>query len=389
MTELRITDVKTYIIPPSFAKDSSKWCDNKTFLFVKLETNKGIQGWGESYVLRDRERCIEMYIKELKRYLMDFDPSMIKYFQNWAYNAFAEGRPGIDLFCAISGIEIAMWDIMGKYFQTPVYNLLGGAVHEKLRLYANLSSHDYKSPEDVARHAKEMVDSGFSAVKMYPFDFGEDDEAIVERVAKVREAIGDKTDLMVDIWKQAEPERAVRIAKRIESLNIIWYEEPIPSDNLEVLAEIRSKISLPIVAGESIWGKRAYSNMFKMKAVDIINADISVVGGVLELKEIAAMAEANYIQIGPHNCNSTTVSTSATVHAACTMPNFNLLEVFPSYWEIGDKICKNQLRMKDGYYYLPEDPGLGLEMNEDYLASVEYKARPRQSKVYCQGNTAQ
>lgn len=375
MSELKITDVKTYIVPPSF-DGKKRWCDNKTFLFVKLETNKGIDGWGECYVLRDRERCIELYIKEMKRYLVDFDPSRIKFFQDWVYNSFAEGRPGIDLFCAISGIEIAMWDIMGKYYNTPVYNLLGGPVRDKLRLYANLSTHGYKSPEEVAEQAKEMVAMGFTAVKMYPFDFGESDDEVYERVAKVREAIGDKTELMIDIWRKAQPDQAVNMAKRIEPLKITWYEEPIPSDNLAVLAEIRSKITQPIVAGECIWGKRAYNSLFRAGAVDIINADVSVVGGILELKEIASMAEANYIKIGPHNCNSTTVSTAATVHAACTMPNFNILEVFPTYWEMGDKICKNQLRMKDGYFYLPEGPGLGVEINEDFLASVEYRARP-------------
>lgn len=376
MSELRITDIKTYIVPPSFDDDPQKWGDSKTFLFVKLETNKGIDGWGECYVLRDRERCTELYIKEMKRHLVDFDPSRIKHFQNWAYNSFAESRPGIDLFCAISGVEIAMWDIMGKYYNTPVYNLLGGPVHNKLRLYANLASNGYKSPEEVAKYAREMVAMGFTAVKMYPFDFGESDDEVYERIVKVREAIGDNVDLMIDLWRKTQPGQAVNMAKRIEPLKITWFEEPIPSDNMEVLADIRHRISQPVVAGECIWGKRAYNTLFRAGAVDIINADISVAGGILELKEIASMAEANYIKIGPHNSNSTTVSTSAAVHAACTMPNFEILEIFPTYLEMGDKMCKNQLRMKDGYYYLPEGPGLGVDMNEDFLASVEYKARP-------------
>ena len=119
--------------------------------------------------------------------------------------------------------------------------------------------------------------------------------------------------------------------------------------------------------------------MLKAGAADILNADVCVAGGILELKEIASMAEANYIKIGPHNCNSTTIGTSATAHVACTMPNFHILEIFPSYWEIGEKLCKNQLRMHDGYFYLPEGPGLGLEMNEDFIAAQEYKARPTRS----------
>ena len=118
MLDLRITDVKTYIVPPSFEKRPDKWCDNKMYLFIKLETDKGIDGWGEAYVLRDRERNIALHVQELKRYLVGFDPSNIKYFQHWAYEVYAQSRPGIDLYCALSGIEIAMWDIMGKYYNT-------------------------------------------------------------------------------------------------------------------------------------------------------------------------------------------------------------------------------------------------------------------------------
>lgn len=379
MLDLRITDVKTYIVPPSFEKRPDKWCDNKMYLFIKLETDKGIDGWGEAYVLRDRERNIALHVQELKRYLVGFDPSNIKYFQHWAYEVYAQSRPGIDLYCALSGIEIAMWDIMGKYYNTPVYNLLGGPVHTKLRLYANLSSNDYKSPEEVAQYAKEIVKMGFTALKIYPFDFNEEDEVIVERVAKTREAIGNKVDLMLDIWRRTDPVKAVSVAKKLEPMNVVWYEEPIPSENLETLAEIRKQVSVPIVIGECICGKRSYFNVLKAGAADILNADVCVAGGILELKEIASMAEANYIKIGPHNCNSTTIGTSATAHAACTMPNFHILEIFPSYWEIGEKLCKNQLRMHDGYFYLPEGPGLGLEMNEDFIAAQEYKARPTRS----------
>ena len=372
MSELRITDVKTYIVPPAAAL-TQKWRKSKTFLFVKLETNKGIDGWGESYVLADRERSTETIISEMKRYLIDYDPSKIKSFQYWAYNLFAERRPGIDLFCAVSGVEIAMWDIMGKFFNTPVYNLLGGPVHEKLRAYANLGGGGFKTPDEVAKAAQEMVKLGYTAVKLYPFTYGEEEDICVERVAKVREAVGNKIDVMVDVWREPDPKRVVNVAKRIEPLNVSWYEEPIAPDNLDAMAEIRRKTTLPIVTGECICGKRFYNEVFKKNAADILNADVSVVGGILELKEIAAMAEANYVEIGPHNCNSSTVATSASVHAACTMPNFSILETFPWFSEIGDKICKNQLRVVDGYFHLPEGPGLGLDMNEDFLASQVYE----------------
>lgn len=380
MTDLRITDVKTYIVPPSYSTDI-KWCDNKSFLFVKIETNRGIDGWGECYTLGDRERSTQMLIKEMKRYLLDFDPSMIKRFQHWTYNQYSEQRSSIDLACAISGVEIAMWDILGKYYNTPVYKLLGGPVHKKLRAYANLAANGFKTPEEVAEQAKEMVKLGFTAVKVYPFDFGEEDKAVLERVIKVREAVGDNVDILVDVWRQAEPKRVIRIAKKMEPLNIVWFEEPIASDNLDVMADIRNKINLPVVTGECIWAKRAFNDVFKKQAADIINPDVSVVGGILELKEIAIMAEANYVKIGPHNSNSSTVSTSASVHASCTMPNFYMLETFPDSWAIGKKICKNPLPIIDGYYHITDASGLGLEMNEDFLASQVYKERPIRSGI--------
>lgn len=377
MTDLRITDVKTYIVPGQPAT-THQWRNSKTFLFVKLETNKGIDGWGEAYVLNDRERSEAVHIDEMKRHLLDFDPSMIKGFQYWAYNYFAERRCGIDLYCAISAVEIAMWDIMGKYYNTPVYNLLGGPFHKKLRVYANLGARAFRTPDEVAQAAKEMVKQSFTAVKLYPFTYLEEEDVVVERIAKVREAIGDKVDLMIDVWRAPDPKKIINVAKRIEPLNIIWYEEPISSDDLDTMAGIRKKVSLPIVTGECICGKRGFNEVIKKNAADILNADVSVVGGILELKEIATLAETNYIQVGPHNCNSTTVATSATVHAACTMPNFFILEIFPWFWDIGDKICKNQLRIQDGFYHIPEGPGLGLDMNEDFLASQVYKEKPPQ-----------
>ena len=146
MSELRITDIKTYIVPMVPAEEG-KFNKSKPFLFVKLETNKGIYGWGEAYTLPNRERSIQMHIEELKTQLINYDPSKIKNFQHWAYNHFGEKRVGIDLYCAISGVEMAMWDIMGKYFNTPVYNLLGGPVRDKIRVYANISS-NFKNMEE-------------------------------------------------------------------------------------------------------------------------------------------------------------------------------------------------------------------------------------------------
>lgn len=378
MSELRITDIKTYIVPMVPAEEG-KFNKSKPFLFVKLETNKGIYGWGEPYTLPNRERSIQMHITEMKTQLIDYDPSKIKNFQCWAYNHYGEKRVGIDLYCAISGIEMAMWDIMGKYYNTPVYNLLGGQVQDKIRVYANISS-GFKTLDAEIDRALEMVDQGYTAIKIYPFLYGLDEDGIVERVAKIREALGNKIDLLVDVWRTENPRLALNVAKRIEKYNICWYEEPIAPDNYDVAAELRSRTTLPIVAGECICGKRGFNEVIKKNAAEIFNANVGVAGGILEMKEIAAMAEANYIKLCPHNCSSPTVSTNAVVHTVATVPNFYILETFPSYREMGAKLSVNMLPIENGYIRIPNAPGLGIEMNEDFLASIPYCESPNTNK---------
>ncbi len=378
MSNLKITDIKTYIVPTIQASEVTyNWSGTKQFLLVKIETNEGIEGWGECYTLADRERATEMHIEEMKSYLIGFDPTKIRYFQHWGYNLFGERRAGIELFCAISGLEIAMWDILGKYLKTPVYTLLGGPVHKKLKVYANLGPDGVKTPEEEVKMALELSRVyGYTAFKLYPFANGEDEDQMVERIAKFREGIGKDYEVMIDVWRVTDARLSLNVAQRIEKYNISWYEEPIGPDNLDVLKELKAKTKLPLVAGEAMFGKRWFNEVCKRNLVDYINPDISVVGGISEMKEIASIAEANYIKIGPHNCNSSTVALSATVHAACTMPNLSAIETFPWHVEIGDKMAKNQLMVKDGYLMLPEGRGLGIEINEDYLESLKYEPRP-------------
>ncbi|MBE6989189.1 MAG: mandelate racemase/muconate lactonizing enzyme family protein [Ruminococcaceae bacterium] len=378
MAELKITDVKTYLVPAvPAAQNEYNWSGTKALLFVKIETDGGIDGWGECYTLADREQATATHVQEMRRYLIGADPTAIKRFQYWAYHLFGERRPGIDLICAASGIEIAMWDIFGKSLGVPVWKLLGGAVRDRVPVYLNLGSGWLRTPREEVEMVRELSGRfGYRAVKLYPFDFMRDEDEIVEHISAVREGLGREYRLMIDVWREIDLGAIRRIAKRIEACDVTWYEEPIAPDNLDALADLRRTTSLPIVAGEAMFGKRAFRDLFRRGAADIINPDVSVVGGILELKEIAAMAESEYIQVGPHNCNSSTVAASASVHAACTMPNLDMLETFPWYWQLGDKLCKNQLRVEDGHIRIPEGPGLGLEMDEAYLASLHYEPRP-------------
>ena len=378
MGEMHITDVKTYLVGSvSAAQNEYNWSGTKALLFVKVETDAGIEGWGECYTLADREQATAVHVQEMRRYLIGSDPTKIKAFQYWSYHLFGERRPGIDLMCAASGVEIALWDITGKALGVPVWKLLGGAVHEKVPVYLNLGAGRLRQPREEVEMARELRRRfGYRAVKLYPFDFLRQEDEIVEHVAAVREGLGRDFRLMIDVWREIDLGVIRRLARKLEPYDVTWYEEPIAPDNFDALADLRRTTSLPIVAGEAMFGKRAFRDLFARGAVDLINPDVAVVGGILELKEIAAMAESCYVKVGPHNCNSAAVATSASVHAACTMPNLDMLETFPWYWQQGDKLCRNRLQVEDGYIRIPEGPGLGLDMNEDYLASLTYEPRP-------------
>jgi len=378
MSDLRITDIKTYIVPTVPASEVTyNWSGTKQFLLVKIETNRGISGWGECYTLADRERSTVTHIEEMKAYLVGSDPCMISRFRNWGYNLFGERRPGIDLFCAFSGIEIAMYDILGKSLGVPVYDLLGGPVHKKLPAYANLGPDGVKTPDEEVSMARELAARyGYSAFKLYPFANDETEDEMIARIAHFREGLGPDYRIMIDVWRTTDARLALSVARAIEKYNICWYEEPIGPDDLNVLRDIKMKTDLPLVAGEAMYGKRWFNEVCKLNCVDYINPDVSVVGGIAEMCDIAAIAEANYIKVGPHNCNSSTVSLNATIHAACTMPNLSSVETFPWHEEIGDKMSFNQIKVKDGYLELPDGPGLGIHMNEEFLKSLEYSPRP-------------
>jgi galactonate dehydratase len=214
----------------------------------------------------------------------------------------------------------------------PVYNLLGGAFRSKLRVYAN-GWGGGGTLEQLAKEAKDVVDRGFSALKFDPFpgpwrayiDRHDEDEA-VERVGAVRSAVGPDVDILVEVHRRLAPAQAIRVAERIEPYRPYWYEEPVSARDLGGLVEAKRSIRLPVVTGEELYTKAEFRDFFERRAVDIINPDVGVCGGILELREIAAMADAHHIAVSPHNYNSTAIGLAATIHASAGMPNFLLTE---------------------------------------------------------------
>jgi galactonate dehydratase len=369
---MRVTDVKTFLVYPG---------SGKHWLLVKVETDAGMSGWGEAYTQADRDRTIEEHIQQMKRYLVGRDPFAIKHFCHVMYRDYAGKRGAMELYCAISGIEQALWDICGQATGQPVYNLLGGPCRSRIRVYAN--GWGGATPGERAARARELVSQGFSALKWDPFPGpwrelidGQEEREAIESVRLVREAVGPEVDLLIEAHRRLAPMHAVRVARALEPYHPFWYEEPVSSRNVEALAEVRRQIGIPVVTGEELYTKADFRRVFECGAADILNPDVCNTGGILELKEIAAMAEPYFVAIAPHNYNSTTVGLAASVQAAATMPNFLILEYFVNWAEVGRRVCPDALAPEQGYITLPTAPGLGVHPDEAALAAHGYRQFP-------------
>jgi galactonate dehydratase len=247
-------------------------------------------------------------------------------------------------------------------------------VRDRIRVYANGWSYGMKEPADYARAAEKVVAAGFDAMKFDPLPSPwrsyipkEHEDRAVAVVKAVREAVGPKVDLLIEQHRRLAPMHAIRLDLRLKEFDLYWLEEPCAAENAEALAEIRQATGLPIVIGEATYLKQGFRPLFERRAADIINPDVACVGGILELKEIAAMAEPYFIAVSPHNYNSTVLGLASTVHASATMPNFIITEYFLPFVEFGDKVSPNQLKPRNGYIDLPTAPGLGVDIDEKAL----------------------
>ena len=292
-------------------------------------------------------------------------------------------QAGLDgLYCAISGLEQALWDIAGKATGQPVYNLLGGAFRTKLRVYANGWAGD-REPDTVAESARAVVARGFTALKFDPFpgpwrayiDRADEDLAVA-RVRAVREAVGPDVEILVEVHRRLSPQHAIRVARRMEACRPFWFEEPVSARDLGGLIEAKRDIALPVVTGEELYTKVEFHEVIARRAADILNPDVCNCGGILELREIAAMAEPAHIAVSPHNYNSTTLGLAATLHAAAAMPNFLITEYFVNFEAAGRAIARPPFAVEQSHIALPTTPGLGIDLDEDALARHPFREAP-------------
>lgn len=365
---MKITDIKT------FTMDAYR----TNWTFVKVETDEGLYGWGEAS-LGTQENALCGCVEDIKRLVIGRNPLEIERFRFEVYrDIYWKGGPV--LMSAISGIEIAMWDIAGKYYGVPVSALLGGKLRDKVKMYANAWFVDCKEPDEFAAYAKKAVDLGVKALKWDPFGKShmtienEQLQKSIDIVAAVREAVGPNVDLLIECHGRFNPYTGVKISKALEPYNIMLLEEPCPPDNYEALATVRSKSNIPISGGERVYSIYGFEDFFNAGAVDIVQPDIFHAGGIFESKKIAAMAEAKHIPVSFHN-PSGPISNAAILQLAATVPNFIIHEIMLTDGTFRKNMTNERVVFEDGFIMIPDAPGLGIEVNEDEIKKHPYVPR--------------
>ncbi|MEQ8653113.1 MAG: mandelate racemase/muconate lactonizing enzyme family protein [Kiloniellales bacterium] len=341
------------------------WTAIKPILLVKVTAEDGTIGWGEAYVLTGRTKAVGALIQALGGGFRG-RPATPRAFREFAFREFGDRRGGIDFFAALSAIELALWDLLGRQLEAPVHRLLGGALRERIPLYANVWSTKEPSPEAIVARCREHVAAGFHALKLYPAELPslDDAEMLLERL---REVLDPTVTLMVDVNGLEDPQEALLMARRFRSYDIYWLEEPVSSDDLATLAEIRQFSGMRIVSGERHGGKAPFRDILKSRAADILNPDIAGAGGIVEFLEIAALAEAHSARVSPHCYNSMSVAFAAMLQVSAVLPNLAWAEYFPALQAASDAFAKLDSNIVDGHASLPMSPGLGATPDENRL----------------------
>ncbi|MEZ4861435.1 MAG: galactonate dehydratase [Caldilineaceae bacterium] len=375
---MKITDIKTIFVD--------------RYLFVQVYTDSGLVGLGESGAWGYLEASAGA-VDTFKRYLIGQDPLRIEH--HWQYLYRWSHFRGAAIMGALSAIDIALWDIMGKHFGVPCYQLLGGKTRDKARVYYHVFG---QSKEELIQGCIDAKTQGFTAVgHLTPFLDDSRDlpyfkthvdkiEDAIETVARYREAVGKEVDLCIEIHRQLTPSEAIVLARGIEPYHPFFYEDPTMPDHFDSMALIAQHINIPIATGERIHTIWEFEMLLKRGAVQYVRPDVCMVGGLSHAKKIAALAEAHHVGVVPHNPLSP-VSTAACIQLAACIPNFALQE-----YPIGEQeppkseIVKSALRCEDGFIIIPDAPGIGVELAEDAAERWPYKPRTVKTRLHRDGS---
>lgn len=381
---MKLTDIETFVVgnpPPHFG--------GRYFVFVKLTTNDGVSGIGEAYCVPFDPHLVAKMIEDVfARYVCGNDPHDVETMWRRVYSSGFTQHPDLTMMGVLSALEMACWDIIGKAANQPVYKLLGGKVHERLRSYTYIyprpgdKTDVYLDPDLAAERAAEYLALGFTALKFDPagpytaFDGRQlslEALALSERFARqLRAAVGDKADLLFGTHGQMTAAGAIRLAKRLEPYDPLWFEEPVPPDAPHEMAKVARATSIPIATGERLATKYDFAQLLKAGAAAILQMNLGRVGGLLEAKKIAGMAEVYHAQIAPHLYCGPVVGAANIQLATCT-PNFLILEGIETWGGFHAQILKTPIRWEEGYVIPSAEPGLGVELNEDVARAHPYE----------------
>jgi galactonate dehydratase len=363
---MKIVDIKPFVVD----------CFRTNWVFVKVYTDEGISGVGEA-TLEYKEKALLGAIEHVKEALLGKDPMRI---EEHVHNLYRDAywRGGAVLMSAISGIEMALWDIKGKALGVPVYELLGGKMRDEVRIYVNGWFAGATEPEEFGKKAAEAVKRRVTAMKWDPFgkSFLEISNADLTKALRcidaVRSAVGPEVDLLIEGHGRFDVPTGIKIAKELEQFKPMFFEEPTPPDDLQALKRVRERSPVAISAGERLYGLRSFKDLLGLNAVDYIQPDVSHAGGIMELKKIAALAEAHYIPFAPHN-PSGPVANAATLHLAACCMNFSIVEIMYSDVVYRKDVTDEKLSYANGLIKIPDRPGLGIELNEEECLKHPYQ----------------
>jgi len=366
---LRITDLKVFVV----------YAFRCNWVFVKIYTDASIDGVGEA-TLEGREPTVASAIEELGRYLIGQDPFAIERHLD-VMNRDSYWRSGAVLRTALSGVEAALFDIKGKALNVPVYELLGGKYRDRVQAYANGWFTGASTPDQFARKLDSALALGFRAVKFDPFGtaYMQMDPAERRRAVEVTRALrcagGEDIDLLVEVHGRLDVPTAVMMAHQLAPFSPLWYEEPVPPESLHALEDVRSRIPIPVAAGERIFDRFGFQELLTRNAADVLQPDVCHVGGMLELKRICELARTFYKPVSAHNPNGP-VANAMTLHVAAATPNFTLLETMASDVPWRSEVIREESELIDGCMVVPDRPGLGIELAEEAALRHPYQPCP-------------
>jgi galactonate dehydratase len=348
----------------------------RNYLFIRLETDSGISGIGEA-TLEWQEKTVQTLCHEwVEGRVLGRDPFDIERVIGLMVRDQYQG--GATVMTAISGVEVAMWDIVGKACRQPLYKLLGGRYHARLPAYANGWYGGARTPDDFAARAREVVARGYRAMKFDPLSTawkdmsGDEMAAAVERVAKVREAVGQGVALMIEFHGRLSAGCAIELMRRLEPYEPAWCEEPVSPERVELLAEVKRLARSPIAAGERLVAEADFQRMLNLRSVDVVQMDICHCGGLLTSKKIAALAAIHDVRVAPH-CSIGPVALAAALHFDASTPNFMIQEAFGEFdvpWRAS--LVRGHDPLVHGEFVLSDEPGLGLDLDLDAIAEHPY-----------------